>query len=153
MGFLDFTKNAATSVVNFAGNTGGVSSVLKVFEKEDGAASLVSKTSSIFGDKLSLKGISNLSGAGFIAAQMKSGKTFEEAVVSLADVAGNIVEGTVEFAAGSTAGILDAFMKGIFGDNYLTYIKGSIIVVILIIILSIMLKISQILNIPNRSKN
>ena len=141
------TKNADEAVEVSTQVSGGIASKLKKFETQPGAAALLSKTAAVMSKnpKLTVLGISTLAASGFVAFQMSQGRTFDEAIGDLLDVVEDAVEDTVEFAAGSTvdvvSGILDAFMKGLFGEDYLTYVKGSAIALLVMIILGIMLKV------------
>jgi len=140
-------STAAKKTDDVAGSAGDVASSLKRFETQPGATAVLSKTAAVMAKnpKLTALGITTLSAAGYIAFQMSQGKTFDEAFEDLLSVVEDAVEKTVEVVAGSTAdvavGIIDAFMKGIFGENYLTYVKGSAIVLILMFILGIVLKV------------
>ena len=141
------TKNADEAVEVASDVSGGIASKLKKFESQAGASAVLSKTAAVMAKnpKLTVLGISTLSAAGYIAFQMTQGKTFDEAVGDLLEIVEEAVETTVETVAGSTTdvvtGILDAFMKGLFGEDYLTYVKGSAIALIVMIILGIMLKV------------
>lgn len=141
------TKNADEAVEVASDVSGGIASKLKKFESQPGASAVLSKTAAVMAKnpKLTVLGISTLSAAGYIAFQMTQGKTFDEAVGDLLEIVEEAVETTVETVAGSTtdvvSGILDAFMKGLFGEDYLTYVKGSAIALIVMIILGIMLKV------------
>lgn len=141
------TKNADEAVEVASDVSGGIASKLKKFESQPGASAVLSKTAAVMAKnpKLTVLGISTLSAAGYIAFQMTQGKTFDEAVGDLLEIVEEAVETTVETVAGSTTdvvtGILDAFMKGLFGEDYLTYVKGSAIALIVMIILGIMLKV------------
>ena len=157
----DFTSSFTTATTKITKSTdeavevaevasdvsGGIASKLKKFESQPGASAVLSKTAAVMAKnpKLTVLGISTLSAAGYIAFQMTQGKTFDEAVGDLLEIVEEAVETTVETVAGSTTdvvtGILDAFMKGLFGEDYLTYVKGSAIALIVMIILGIMLKV------------
>jgi len=95
--------------------------------------------------KLAALGITTLSAAGYIAFQMASGKTFEEATADLLDLVETAVSNTVEVIASPitdvAGGIIDAFMKGLFGENYLTYVKGTALAVLIMFILGIIAKV------------
>ena len=145
--FQTATTKITKSTDELADSTGSIASGLKKFEGQAGATAVLSKTAAVMAKnpKLSVLGISTLSAAGYIAFQMAQGKTFDEAVGDLLEIVEDTVENTVEAVAGSTtdvvSGILDAFMKGLFGENYMTYVKGSAISLLVMVILGIMLKV------------
>jgi len=138
---------AAKQTDNVADSAGDLASTLKKFEAQPGATAVLSKTAAVMSKnpKLTALGISTLSAAGYIAFQMASGKTFEEATQDLLNLVEEAVESTVDAVAGPltdvVGGVIDAFMKGLFGENYLTYVKGSAIAVLIMIILGIILKV------------
>ena len=150
----DFTSSFQTATTKITKSTdelvdssGDIASKLKKFEGQAGATAVLSKTAAVMAKnpKLTVLGISTLSAAGYVAFQMANGKTFDEAVGDLLEIVEDTVENTVEAVAGSTtdvvSGILDAFMKGLFGENYMTYVKGSAISLLVMVILGIMLKV------------
>jgi len=126
---------------------GDLASSLKKFETQSGASAVLSKTAAVMAKnpKMTVLGISALSAAGYVAFQMANGKTFDEAMGELLEIVEDAVEDVVEVAAGGTTdivfGIVDAFMRGLFGDDYLTYVKGAAISVLVVFILGIVLKI------------
>ena len=113
---IDTTTNSASTKLN---------TDLKKYESVPGASLMVSKTADAIkkNPKLAALGISTLAAAGFIVSEMAKGKTFGESFDSLVELVEDVVEDVTKGTIDVTTGIIDAFLKGIFGEDYLVTVS------------------------------
>lgn len=148
--FKATTTKAAKNVDEGIDASSDLASSLKKFETQPGASAVLSKTAKVMANnpKLTALGVSTLAASGYIAFQMSQGLTFEESVEKLTGLARDVVEDATEKVAGATAStalvIVDAFLKGLFGENYLTYAKGAGVLFVLFVLLRIFLLIKSV---------
>jgi len=127
------TTNAASTKLN---------TDLKKYESVPGASLMVSKTADAIkkNPKLAALGISTLAAAGFIVSEMAKGKTFGESFDSLVELVEDVVEDVTKGTIDVTTGIIDAFLKGIFGEDYLVKFKKIGIALTVLILIFLIIK-------------
>lgn len=148
--FKATSTKAAKNVDDGIDASSDVASSLKKFESQPGASAVLSRTAKVMANnpKLAALGVTTLAASGYIAFQMSQGLTFEEAVDKLVDVVGDTVEDATSKVADATTGtalvIVDSFLKGLLGENYLTYVKGVGILFVLFVLLRVFITIKAI---------
>lgn len=105
--------------------------------------------------KASFKGITVLAAAGYLTYLVGiEGLTMEEALQKLGEVVADTVEGVTDAVVDSGVGeaiidsifnVVDAFMSGIFGDNWLFYGKFAIGAVVFAFIAKILFTLKKLL--------
>lgn len=149
--FIDSFRTSAkkTGTDDIVGGVDG----LKKFETQPGASTYASKVTTFIAKnpKLSAAGVSTLAAAGYVAYLVSSGYTVEEALDKLGSIVTDTVEDVADTLTDGTLSIGDSILKGIFGDDYLTYFKIAAGVVASVLILKIILVIKQFL--PSKNVN
>lgn len=139
---VDSTSTTKIEIDTTSASSTKINADLKKYESVPGASLMFSKTSAAIkkNPKLAALGISTLAAAGFIVSEMAKGKTFEEAFESLSDLTEDVVEGVTKGTIDVTTGIIDAFLKGIFGEDYLVIFKKIGIALTMLILIFLIIK-------------